>query len=121
VHDSSRVRRGQGRGDLGAHRDRLAPGQRETSIEDAAERAPFEEFHHHERAAVRPLAVVVDLNDVRVRNLCLRKGFRAQALAPPADQLDGDVTVEHFIEPAPHLGHPTLAEPLNQPVAHAPD
>ena len=125
VDDPLGVGRGERPGHRGRDPRRLAWRERAIGAQDRRKVLTVDELHDDERA-VRVLAVVVDPDDVG-----MRQGRRRAGLEPEArreirvaqvlgtEQLDGDVAAQLGVGGAVDGRHAALAEQLDQPVAAA--
>ena len=115
VDDSLGVGGGESLRDRRGDHDRVPPRQRAPG-QPAAERLAFEQLHDRIRdGSVR--AIIMDGEDVRMRQSCYCLGFALEAGQPVRvmgegfrQDLDGNLALQARIPSAVHLSHPAGAE-----------
>ena len=120
VHDAGAVRRVERVADVGRDRDGLRDRQRPAGGEHVVQRPALHRLHDEVRRALVDSGVV-RRHDARVRQSGRVQRLAGEALAEHrvrgvllAEDLDGDVAVEHTVGRQPHDGHPAGAEHLAQ-------
>ncbi len=126
VDDPRGVRGGQRARDPDADQRHPLRRQRALLGDDGLQRRPVDEIHHDVGPALVVLADVVDGHDVGVHDLGRRQRLAPEALvedaalvAPPLEQLDRDLALEHGVQRHEDRRHPAVAGDPVEPVAPA--